>query len=245
MTERSPEDKRYYFYRDQLVALGIGFAVASVIIFVLGVMTGRWLERGAIAESTSSGVKIPIPPPQPVPALEAQSSEPPSPGETIARDDAKETSETKATKESKAKEKTAKAETRKSPPVKQPDKSVPQPLATASVVEKPPAAPRPQQDEKTEAVKKESAERVWTVQIKSSTDKKYADTWAARLKAKGYDAFVVEGDVKGQTWYRVRVGHFAARQEAEALRTKLESQEGLSGGFLTLTGTADTGSKSE
>jgi len=245
MTDRSPEDKRYYFYRDQLVALGIGFAITSLIIFVLGVMTGRHLERGAAVESASSGVKIPVPPPQPAAAPEGQRVETPSDGETITKDGAKGSSDTKPAKESKAKEKIARAEASKAPPVKQPAKSVPQPSTTGSVDEKPSPAARQEQGQKTEAVKKDSAEQVWTVQIKSSPDKKDADRWVDRLKAKGYDAFVVEGDVKGQTWYRVRVGHFAARQEAEALRTALESQEGLSGGFLTLTKSAEAGSKSE
>jgi cell division septation protein DedD len=244
MRDRSPEDKRYYFYRDQLIALGIGFAITSLVIFVLGVMTGRHLERGTTVESTSSGVKIPLAPPQPSSAPEGQSGETPTDSETIAQDGAKGSSDTKAAKESKAKEKIAKAEPPKAPPpVKQPAKSVRQSSATGSVDEKPSPTARQEQSQKTEAVKKDSAERVWTVQVKSSPDKKYADTWADRLQAKGYDAFVVEGDVKGQTWYRVRVGHFAARQEAEALRTTLESQEALSGGFLTLAKTADTGSK--
>ena len=246
MTDRSPEDKRYYFYRDQLVALGIGFAIASLVIFVLGVMTGRHLERQATVESTSSGVKIPVPPTQPASTPEGQSAKTLSDAGTTARDDAKGSSETKPAKESKAEEKIAKAETPKAPPRdKQPAKSARQPSATASVDEKSPPATREEQGQKTEAVKKDSAEQVWTVQIKSSPDKKYADTWVERLKAKGYDAFVVEGDVKGQTWYRVRVGRFAARQEAEALRTALETQEKLSGGFLTLTKTAGTASKSE
>jgi cell division septation protein DedD len=234
MRDRSPEDRRYYFYRDQLVALGIGFAIASLIIFVLGVMTGRHLERGTTLEPTSSGVKIPVTPTQPASAPEGQSGETPSDGETVAQDGSKGSSETKPAKESKAEEKIAKAETPKAPSrVKQPAKSARQPSATVSVDENPSPATRQEQSQKTEAVKKDSAERVWTVQVKSSPDKKYADTWADRLKAKGYDAFVVEGDVKGQTWYRVRVGHFAARQEAEALRTALESREGLSGGWVS------------
>jgi cell division septation protein DedD len=235
MTDRSGEDKRYYFYRDQLVALGVGFAITSVIIFVLGIMTGRHLERATTTEPTSSAAKIPITPPQPDSAPGARSGEPPSGDQIFTQDGAIGSSDTKATKESKAKEKIAKAETPKAqPPVKEAAKSAPQPSATKSADEKPSPGARQEQRQNTEAVKKDSAERVWTVQIKSSPDKKFADTWADRLKAKGYDAFVVEGDVKGQTWYRVRVGHLAARQEAEALRIALESKEGLSGGFLTI-----------
>lgn len=246
MTDRSGEDKRYYFNRDQLVALGVGFAITSVIIFVLGIMTGRHLERGMTADPTSSAVKIPLTPPQPDSAPEARSGEPPSGDQTFTQDDAIKSSDTKAAKESRAKEKVAKVETPKAPPpAKEAAKSPPRPSATKSADEKPSPAARPEQLQNTEAVKKDSAERVWTVQIKSSPDKKFADTWANRLRAKGYDAFVVEGDVKGQTWYRVRVGHLAARQEAEALRIDLESKEGLSGGFLTINKPVDSGSKSE
>jgi cell division protein FtsN len=244
MKDRSGEDKRYYFYRDQLLALGIGFAIASVIIFVLGIMTGRHLERRTIAEPASLA-KIPAPPPQPASAPEAQSGEPPSDHQTFTQDGAKGSSDTKAAKESKAKEKIGKAETNKPPPVKKAAKSAPQPSVTISADEKPSPVARQEQLQKMEAVKKDSAEQAWAVQIKSSPDKKFADAWADRLKAKGYDAFVVEGDVKGQTWYRVRVGHFAARADAEALRTDLESKEGLSGGFLTINKAAASGSKSE
>jgi cell division septation protein DedD len=112
--------------------------------------------------------------------------------------------------------------------------------ATVSVDEKPSPGARREQGQRTDTAKKDSAEQVWTVQIKSSPDKKYADNWVNRLKTKGYDAFVAEGDVKGQTWYRVRVGHFAARHEAEELLAALETQEGLSGGFLTMTSATDT-----
>ena len=244
MTDRSGDDKRYYFYRDQLIALAIGFAIASLIIYVLGIMTGRRLERATISTHPESTVKIPVVPVQPESGPEAQSAETPSGHPTPTSDSATE-SDTKTAKESTAKEKSGKADSSKAPSVKKAAKSASQSSATRSADEKPSPTARREQREDTENVKKESAERLWAVQIKSSPDKKFADTWADRLKAKGYDAFVVEGDVKGQTWYRVRVGHFAARQEAEALRVALESKEGISGGFLTITKGADSGSKSE
>ena len=246
MTTRSPEDKRYYFYRNQLVALGIGFTITSVIIFVLGIMTGRHLEPGTTAEPTSSGAKTLVAPALSESAPDTRNGEAFSSDQTVNQDGAAGPSDTKTAQESGAKEKIATAEIpKRPPPVKEAAKNTPQPSATKSAGERPSAKARPVQRQNAQAVKKNSAGQQWTVQIKSSADRKFADTWADRLKAKGYDAFVAQGEVKGQTWYRVRVGHFAARADAEALRTTLETHEGLSGGFLTMNKVADIGSKSE
>jgi cell division septation protein DedD len=239
MADRQGKEKRYYFYRNQLFALGIGFAITSLIIFVLGIMTGKQLERGAAVERASSAAKIPVSPAQSEPVAEAPNSETLSGGQPFAPDEAI-GADTEAAKESKAQEKIAQAETAKTQPPKSPATAASQPSATKSADEKPPAVPRQEPRQETETAEKDSAERVWAVQIKSSPDKKYADNWVNRLKTKGYDAFVAEGDVKGQTWYRVRVGHFAARHEAEELLAALETQEGLSGGFLTMTSATDT-----
>ncbi|MBM4260825.1 MAG: hypothetical protein FJ145_05205 [Deltaproteobacteria bacterium] len=65
----------------------------------------------------------------------------------------------------------------------------------------------------------------WAVQVGTYPDEKDANLTAARLKEKGFDAFVVRGDVKGKRWYRVRVGRLASRAEAETLQKKLAGQE--------------------
>lgn len=237
MTEGLSEKKRYYFYRDQLAAVGVAFAISSVGIFILGIITGRHIEQRMRADYAAAAAKIPLKPPPAeldsvreartgeVPAAENRSPEPvPLPS-----------SDKGTAKEPNARERIAKAEnTQTTAPVKVAAKSAPRPPAAKSADE---AALSPAAQEERQIAppaKKESSERVWTVQVKSSPDKKYADSWADRLKTKGYDAFVVDADIKGQTWYRVRVGHFAARQEAEALRTTLESKEGLSGSFLAI-----------
>ena len=238
MEDRRREEKRYYFYRNQLVALGIGFAITSLIIFIVGILAGKHLERGRTADRAASAVKIPVAPTQPEPVtLPAPETVPgdqtPPPGNAIEAD-------AKTVKEPKAREKVAKTEIKKTPPVKTAAAVEAQPPAVKSAGQKPQAVARQEQRQTTETAKRNSAERVWSVQIKSSPDRKFADTWVSRLKNKGYDAFVVEGDVKGQIWYRVRVGHFTARQEAEDLRMNLETQEGLSGGFLTMTDSGKT-----
>src|SRR6516162_5737296 len=46
------------------------------------------------------------------------------------------------------------------------------------------------------------------------------------------DSYVVQAEVKGETYYRVRIGHFVAREEAEPLRALLASQEGYQDAYL-------------
>ena len=75
--------------------------------------------------------------------------------------------------------------------------------------------------------------RKWSVQISAAPAKDIADTLVQRLKDKGYDGYVVQAEVKGQTYYRVRVGYFAAPEEAESVRQSLARQEGYPDAYLT------------
>lgn len=73
----------------------------------------------------------------------------------------------------------------------------------------------------------------WTVQVGAGIKKELVVKQVARTKAKGYEAYMVETERDGQTWYRVRVGRFATRSEAEALRGILASREGYRSPFIT------------
>jgi len=97
-----------------------------------------------------------------------------------------------------------------------------------------PAALR-QQSAISQPGKRAEPMKAWAVQVKAAPDKPSADAWVNRLKSKGYDAFVVEADIRGKTWYRVRVGSFDTRQDAEKLRKVLEVEEGLADAYLTRT----------
>ena len=60
------------------------------------------------------------------------------------------------------------------------------------------------------------------VQVASTKDRKSAEAMVTELQRKGYPAFSAKADIpqKG-TWYRVRVGYFNGKSEAEAMRQKL------------------------
>lgn len=58
----------------------------------------------------------------------------------------------------------------------------------------------------------------FTVQVASYDNEKDAQTYAQSLKTKGYTAYYIPADVKGKTYYRVSVGQFNTRKEAEDYR---------------------------
>ncbi len=77
----------------------------------------------------------------------------------------------------------------------------------------------------------------YTIQVSSFSEKKGAETLAQKLKRKGYDAYVTAGEIpqKG-TRYRVRIGHYSNRAEAQKAADRIHKAEKLS--FLI---TSDSG----
>jgi cell division septation protein DedD len=72
----------------------------------------------------------------------------------------------------------------------------------------------------------------WSVQISAAPAKDIADELAERLTSSGYNSYVLQAHVNGLTYYRVRVGHAANQEEAEALRQSLTHEQGYHDAFL-------------
>jgi cell division septation protein DedD len=97
------------------------------------------------------------------------------------------------------------------------------------------------EDKPVEAARKlQSAEaepkhsgKPWTVQVNAFPDEKSAKSSVDRLRDKGYNAYVSESRIQGRTWYRVRVGRFDSREEAEKIQESLRKREHLSKSFAT------------
>jgi len=85
----------------------------------------------------------------------------------------------------------------------------------------------------SQTVNKSEPRPGWTVQALATTDRDDAINWLDRLKFKGYDAYIINAEIKGLNWYRVRVGNLPSHQEAEELGRSLRTQEGFSGAFIT------------
>jgi cell division septation protein DedD len=68
----------------------------------------------------------------------------------------------------------------------------------------------------------------FTINVASFRKKVRAERFMENLKKKGYKAFVAEASIpKRGTWYRVSVGRFPSRGEAEALVRTFKEKEGL------------------
>jgi general secretion pathway protein D len=79
--------------------------------------------------------------------------------------------------------------------------------------------------------KKLALEGPWFVQVKALPSEGLAVNLAKRLNEQGYDAYVVRANVNGQTWYRVRVGHWPTRQKATTMLRTLQVSEGFVDAF--------------
>jgi cell division septation protein DedD len=73
----------------------------------------------------------------------------------------------------------------------------------------------------------ESAGTGYFVKVVAYRTKAEADRMAVRLSNKGYVAYVTPVTGKGAALYSVRVGKFSTRQEAEAVKRRLEQEEQL------------------
>jgi cell division septation protein DedD len=80
----------------------------------------------------------------------------------------------------------------------------------------------------------------WVVQVMATTYPDLAVMWMEKLNSKGYDAFVVEAEIDGKVWYRVRLGTFKTRREAETLGALIRHREGFHDAFIVGSAKSET-----
>jgi DedD protein len=208
----------------QLVFLFMAATVVSVVIFLCGVLVGRGVKTERIVSSSDAPVAA-----EPAPKPAAAVTAPPAAGSdpTVAPpppavdeltyfnrlekksqplEDLRPTAavappaETSSTRREKA-----------APAVAPP---------TAAPVIPAVAPPAPRQAGATPSVPGDG----YVVQV-AALPEHDADTIARRLSSKGYGVFVVAPGVAAPALYRVRVGKFKTRREAEAIASKLQKEE--------------------
>jgi hypothetical protein len=212
---------RYYFERAQGAALMALFTVCMAVSFFLGILTGENLQRQAIRESEKTL---------------AWTAVTPSPEELAAVD--------------LSEQKVAVNEVGGGLSVHIPGwiPTIMDPAVSSATLDKstlftssrPAGGAAVQQAGTTvagslpviPAAANGETSKKWSVQISAAPARDVADTLAERLKSAGYDSYVVQAQVKGQTFYRVRVGPLAAQDDAETLRQSLAGQEGYRDAFL-------------
>jgi cell division septation protein DedD len=88
--------------------------------------------------------------------------------------------------------------------------------------ETPPPEPKPAKQKEPVPPEKDVKGLIYTVQVASVKDWKSADKLVADLVRKGYPAYSSSGEIPGKgTWYRVRIGEFGDKSEAEGFLSGL------------------------
>jgi cell division septation protein DedD len=64
----------------------------------------------------------------------------------------------------------------------------------------------------------------YSVEIQAVMDGQSALQLVNKLRQLGYQAYSVETEIEGHTWYKVRVGHFGSRAEAQEAEERLHEQ---------------------
>lgn len=95
-----------------------------------------------------------------------------------------------------------------------------------------PAAARAKANPLEHAVESVNARNKWSVQISAAPARDIADTLVQRLEADGYAGYVVPAEVNGKPFFRVRIGPFDGREEAELARQSVAQQERYRDAYL-------------
>jgi cell division septation protein DedD len=209
----------------QLVFLFMAATVVSVVIFLCGVLVGRGVraERGLVADAGSAASSAETAPPAPAatttPAPTPAGSDPTKAAPPPPADDL--TYFNRLEKPSTASEK-----------LKTPEKTVPVPPVVKAAPPAPPAqvpaqkaAPAPAEARAEPQGAAEPSGPGFAVQIAALNVRSEADAIAKRLSSKGYAAYVLSPASGTPTVFRVRVGKFPTRREAETVASKLQKEE--------------------
>jgi sporulation related protein len=195
----------------QLVFLFMAATVVSVVIFLCGVLVGRGVraERAVVTDPSTASVaettpQQPATAPAPTPAGSDPTAAAPPP--TAAED----LSYFNRLEKAKPAPEALKPPSTKPPTAEQPKPAAKEPPREAR-------APRP-----TEA---EPAGQGFAVQIAALNVRSEAEAIAKRLSTKGYAAYVLAPTDGTPAVYRVRVGKFPTRREAETIAAKLQREE--------------------
>jgi DedD protein len=210
----------------QLVFLFMAATVVSVVIFLCGVLVGRGVrtnqlaaaEASAAATSGETSPQQPPSQPQPTPAGSdpTAAAPPPAPADELTYFNRLEKKNAPVESLKPAPDRSA----ANTPPAR-PVVAEPPPPAPAPAAPEPPPAPEPPAN----ANRAEPAGQGFAVQIAALNVRSEAESIAKRLSSKGYAAYVLSPADGTPSVYRVRVGKFPTRREAETIAARLQKEE--------------------
>jgi len=210
----------------QLVFLFMAATVVSVVIFLCGVLVGRGVrvERSVVSEQATlvePPAADPAPPstaPAPA-AADPRAAAPPTANEDLSYFNRLERSnqpveDLKPTAKSPA------------PEVKQgADKAAEHGKAAGAAAPKEPAPPKDKDKEAPAAAAAPPPGSGYAVQVAALNVRSEADAIAKKLTSKGYAAYVQTPSDGTPSVYRVRIGTFKTRREAETVAARLQKEE--------------------
>jgi DedD protein len=217
----------------QLVFLFMAATVVSVVIFLCGVLVGRGVraERAVadVASNTATEAlattpQQPAAAPAPAPAGSDPTTVAPPPAATDDLTYFNRLEKQKADKEEKLKT------TPDTPPARSAAPPAPVGTAHSTPAASAPPAPAPAPPPPAPAAKSEPVEAApsgqgYAVQVAALNVKSEADAIAKRLSSKGYSAYVLAPASGTPSVYRVRVGKFPTRREADSIAARLKREE--------------------
>jgi cell division septation protein DedD len=207
----------------QVFVLVFGFLITSVLIFLFGIWVGRDVtERRLAQEERVVRLSVPV---QPTAKEEEKGPDVDLAFYQSLKEKAYQRLQETAAAESATPAHKAQASTPTAPPRRVAEKA--KATSTPAV---PPKAKRPEPPR----IGDEWAGAGWTVQVNATTNAHQATDLAQSLRAKGYDAYTVQAPMRGQTWYRVRVGRFGNhdRDRAKELEARLKN-DGFDNAYVT------------
>jgi cell division protein FtsN len=212
----------------QLVFLFMAATVVSVVIFLCGVLVGRGVKTERAVSSADAAAVAAVAEPAPSPSAVATPpaagtdpttvAPPPAVGDLTYFNRLERKSpppeELRAALAPPARAERDKPSLMTAPPAVQP----PAPPARPATAATPAVAPS------VHSPSALAASDGYVVQV-AAVPEHDADTIAKRLTSKGYGVFVVAPGAAAPALYRVRVGRFKTRREAEAAASKLQKEE--------------------
>jgi cell division septation protein DedD len=204
----------------QLVFLFMAATVVSVVIFLCGVLVGRGVRAERGGQAPDAGVAATDPTFTPSASAATQSptpaaSDPRAAAPPEAVDDLSYFNRLDKPNQPKEQLKTSG------------EKPAPAPAAVdkqARAVSTPPPPPEPKEPPTKPAPAAFESAGDFAVQVAALNARGEADAIAKRLSTKGYAAYVVPPG-NGAVMFRVRVGHFKTRRDAEPVFAKLQKEE--------------------
>ena len=201
----------------QLVFLFMAATVVSVVIFLCGVLVGRGVRVERSADADAAGLSAAAEPTPQAPVQGAATtpagSDPTAAAAPPTVDDLSYFERLEATNPSPEQLKAAGQDAPPAPP------------AAASAAAPPPAAAPAGTPARPAPAAVAPATGGYAVQVAALNVRRDADEIAKRLTSKGYAAYVLGPASGAPQIYRVRIGKFGSRREAETMATKLEKEE--------------------